>query len=92
MTIINGRPVSQRMWHVKEPSLLNDHECRAKPFTGSGYVPMSEKFPCGTINFKKKHKQTNKRNRRIAPQVDKLLVVMYCCSAKTLNLNVSENQ
>ena len=28
MTIINGCPVSQYVWHPKEPSLLNGHECR----------------------------------------------------------------
>ena len=30
MTNIKGRPVSQQVWHVKEHSLLNGHECRAK--------------------------------------------------------------
>ena len=30
MIIINGCSVSQLVWHVKEPSLLNGHECRAK--------------------------------------------------------------
>ena len=29
MTIINGCPVSQYVWHAKEHSLLNGHECRA---------------------------------------------------------------
>ena len=29
-SIINGCPVSQQMWHPKDPSLLNGHECRAK--------------------------------------------------------------
>ena len=29
MTIINGCPVSKYVWHAKEPSLLNGHECRA---------------------------------------------------------------
>ena len=28
MTIINCRPVSQWVWHFKEPSLLNAHKCR----------------------------------------------------------------
>ena len=30
MTIINGFPVSQQIWHAKEHSLLNGHECREK--------------------------------------------------------------
>ena len=30
MTIINGCPVSQYVWHAKEPVLLNGHKCRAK--------------------------------------------------------------
>ena len=30
MTIINGCPVSQKVWHSKEPSLLKGHECRAQ--------------------------------------------------------------
>ena len=30
MIITNGCPVSQSVWHTKEPSLLNSHECRAK--------------------------------------------------------------
>ena len=30
MTIISGCPVSQSVWHDKEPSLFNGHECRAK--------------------------------------------------------------
>ena len=29
MTIINGCPVSQKVWYAKESSLLNGHECRA---------------------------------------------------------------
>ena len=29
MTIIKRRPVSQKLWHVKEPSLHNGHECWA---------------------------------------------------------------
>ena len=29
MTIINGYPVSQKVWHAKELSLLNGNECRA---------------------------------------------------------------
>ena len=29
MTIVNVRLVSSCVWHVKEPSLLNGHECRA---------------------------------------------------------------
>ena len=27
MTIVNGCPVSQRVWHTKEPPLLNGHKC-----------------------------------------------------------------
>ena len=30
ITIINGCPVSQQIWHAKEPSLLNGHKCRAQ--------------------------------------------------------------
>ena len=30
MTIINGCPLSQYVWHAKELSLLNGHECWAK--------------------------------------------------------------
>ena len=29
MTIINSRPVSQRMWHVKDPLMLNGRKYRA---------------------------------------------------------------
>ena len=39
MTIINGCPVSKCLWHAKEPSLLNGHECQnLQPFTGNGDV------------------------------------------------------
>ena len=30
MTKLNGYPVSQEVWHAKEPSLLNCHKCRTK--------------------------------------------------------------
>ena len=48
MTIIKGWPLSQYMWHVKEPSLLNGHECQAyrvgqnlKPFAIYGEVSIN---------------------------------------------------
>ena len=48
MTIIKGWPMSQYMWHVKEPSLLNGHECQAyrvgqnlKPFAIYGEVSIN---------------------------------------------------
>ena len=39
MTIINGRPVSQQVWHTEEPSLLNgamSAEYRSKYATFAG--------------------------------------------------------
>ena len=47
MTIIIGCPVSHKVWHAKEPSLLKGHECRIRqnvqPFIGNGDVSIWSK-------------------------------------------------
>ena len=53
MTIINGRPVSQWVWHVKEPSLLNgQHRSFAALHRQCWRLHISEKSSSGTINPK----------------------------------------
>ena len=42
------------MWHVKEPSLLNGHECQK--ICNRRRLHMSEKLSSGTINYNKKQK------------------------------------
>ena len=66
MTILNGRPVSQQVWHVREPSLLNGHECRTQvkicsPSPAMVTSPYEKKI----LEWDEKlqtNKQTNKQN------------------------------
>ena len=60
MTIINGCPVSQWVWHDKEPTLLNGHDCRAKVKIWSSSLSMVT-YPYDWKIFKWDDKpQTNK--------------------------------
>ena len=67
MTIINGCPVSQKVWNAKEPSLLMamsaEHRSKFAPLHRQTWrLHMSEKFSSGTINSKKNpNKQTIKK-------------------------------
>ena len=55
MTIINGWPVSEQVWHAKEPSLLKDRSKIAALHRQWRRLQISEKCSSGTNNSK----QTN---------------------------------
>ena len=66
MTIINGCPVPQQVWHAKEPSGPNGHKCRARqnlqPFDGNGDAFIVKHSRVGR---KTSNKQTNKQTNKL---------------------------
>ena len=60
MTIINGCPVSQKMWHAKELSVLSGHKCRAYVKICSPSPAMVTSSNEGKILQWNENKQTNK--------------------------------
>ena len=70
ITIINGFPVSQKVWHAKEFSLLDVHEYREKvkicsPSPVVVTSPYEGKFSSEMINPKQTNKQTNKKQTKL---------------------------
>ena len=56
-TIINGCPVPHVVWHAKDPSLLNGHECRASvkicsPLPAMQYGDISTKIKNSRVRQK----------------------------------------
>ena len=57
MTIIKGCPLSQQVWHVKEPSLLNGHKCQTQvKICSPSPAKMSVTFSSGMKNSKNNSK------------------------------------
>ena len=63
LTIINGCPVSQQVWHTKELSLLNGHGQNLQPVTGIGDVSIYMK------NSRVGRKTLNKQKQNTTNQV-----------------------
>ena len=63
MTILNGCPMSQMVWHAKEPSLLNSQKCRAQVKIWSpSPVKVTSSYEWKILEWDVKH-QTNKQNK-----------------------------